>query len=451
VRHHRAGATLSRLDQLSRPSNSPSSLATAAILIVLAAALVWNAATYPPSGGYDATEHIAYANLLIQHGETPARQGRTEYYTPPGFYAVAGAATWLGRKIGLPVPYRLAQFVNAALVFATALLVLSLARSLLPDNPAAQIAALAFFCFIPVVTRLTAMFHPEPLDMFLTTLSLVLCVQMLRRRSFGVAPAAILGLTLGLGQLVRAFSLWTFVVVFATLAAAAIAAYADRRAIARTVAVMVAAAAVVAGPWYARQALHYSNPIFDRPTATAPLWRRRPLSFYLGLGLPTVFTNPARPSFINEAVPTTYSDLWGDWEGYFAWGYGRPPARAPAIRLAMQNALGIVPTTLAIIGWITLLAHSLRSRTLKRDPAPLAIALLPGAALLGYLYFTVSYPTPTGNVLKASYMLTAAPAWALAFGYTVNLLRRRTVILMPLAAIALVGLGADLPFLFYRL
>jgi hypothetical protein len=32
------------------------------------------------------------------------------------------------------------------------------------------------------------------------------------------------------------------------------------------------------------------------------------------------------------------------------------------------------------------------------------------------LYFTVSYPTPDGDVIKATYMLTTLPAWALAFG-----------------------------------
>ena len=49
----------------------------------------------------------------------------------------------------------------------------------------------------------------------------------------------------------------------------------------------------------------------------------------------------------------------------------------------------------------------------------------PGLGHLGYLYFTVSYPTPDGDVLKASYMLTTAPAWALAFGYAFDWLAGR--------------------------
>jgi hypothetical protein len=67
--------------------------------------------------------------------------------------------------------------------------------------------------------------------------------------------------------------------------------------------------------------------------------------------------------------------------------------------------------------------------------------------LLGYLYFTVSYPTSDGDVLKASYMLTTAPAWALAFGFALDRLpnRIRLVVAGVLAASAL----AALPFLVY--
>src|SRR5436305_1662153 len=101
----------------------------------------------------------------------------------------------------------------------------------------------------------------------------------------------------------------------------------------------------------------------------------------------------------------------------------------------------VAPPLLALAGWLVLLARSLRS------PPRLAVALLPGLGLLGYLYFTVSYPTPDGDVLKASYMLTTAPAWALAFGYAIDRLPRRTriVVVALLAASAL----AALPFLLY--
>jgi hypothetical protein len=225
---------------------------------------------------------------------------------------------------------------------------------------------------------------------------------------------------LGLAQLVRAFSLWTFAAIVLALAAA--------RAW-RPLAVVVLATAVVTSPWYIRQAVKYGNPVFDRPTKQQAIWERRPACFYVCLGIPEVVTDPMRPHFVNEAVPTTYSDLWGDYFG--VWRGTRE----------LQSILGFLPTLLALVGWVLLLVRS------RGSPARLAAALLPGLGVLGYLYFTVGYPTPDGDVLKASYMLSTAPAWALAFGYAVDRLsgRVRLVAAVVLGASAL----ASLPFLVY--
>jgi len=243
---------------------------------------------------------------------------------------------------------------------------------------------------------------------------------MLRRNDRRWQLAVATGVVLGLGQLVRAFSLWTF-------AAVVIALFVAREW--RRLGIVVLATAIVASPWYIRQAIKYGDPVFDRPTPHEAIWDRRPASFYLALGLPEVFTDPIRPNFRNDAVPTTYSEVWGDYFGVWRGSRER------------QAFLGLLPTLLAVVGWVVLLARSWRT------PARLPVALLPGLGLLGYLYFTVSYPTPDGDVLKASYMLTTAPAWALAFGYALDRLpgRMRLVVAAVLAASAL----AALPFLVY--
>jgi hypothetical protein len=63
--------------------------------------------------------------------------------------------------------------------------------------------------------------------------------------------------------------------------------------------------------------------------------------------------------------------------------------------------------------------------------------------LLGYLAFTVSYPSTDGDVLKATYLLTTAPAWAIAFGAAVDRLwargRLRAPVALVLVACALVN------------
>ena len=103
--------------------------------------------------------------------------------------------------------------------------------------------------------------------------------------------------------------------------------------------------------------------------------------------------------------------------------------------------VGLLPTFLAIGGWLALLIASLRA------PPRLAVALLPGLGILGYLYFTVSYPTGDGDVLKGTYLLSTTAGWALGFGYGLDRMPRRLFI----AAVALLAVGAivELPFLLY--
>jgi hypothetical protein len=395
-------------------------LVAATLIAALALVAGWNAYRYPSGSGYDVRQHQEYADLLIHHGEIPGSGTRSEYYTPPGFYALAGVATAIGEDVHAGDPHKLGQVLNWLVLLASAGVLWLLAQELFPGRPWPQLGALAFFCFLPVVLRVGAMFHPEPLSMLLTAVALLLAARMLGRPDFRWQLAVATGIALGFGQLVRAFSLWTF--------AAVVIAFAAARAW-RPLVVVVLATAVIASPWYIRQAIKYGNPVFDRPTRQEAIWDRRPARFYVGLGLPHVFTDPFRPRFLNEAIPTTYSEMWGDYFG--VWRGSRET----------QSFLGLLPTLLALAGWILLLVRSLRA------PPRLAVALLPGLGLLGYLYFTVSYPTPDGDVLKASYMLTTAPAWALAFGYALDRLPRRArpVVAGLLAASALVSL----PFLVY--
>ena len=273
------------------------------------------------------------------------------------------------------------------------------------------------------------MFHPETMSLFLCTLALWFCVRTFADRRYAVA----LGVALGLAQLVRAFTLWTLV-------ATAIALAAGRRF--RELAIAVVLAAVIAAPWYS---INGSSTAARRSSTgrrcRSRCSKRRPVRFYVDPGIPAVVTHPYRPHFVNLALPTTYAELWGDYAGVWAWHWPGPPSTGTRHELELQSVVGILPTLLALAGCLAFLLASLR------NPRRLAVALLPPLGILGYLYFTVSFPTPDGDVLKATYMLSTTGAWALAFGYALDHLRGRawTVVAVLLAVCAV----AELPFLVY--
>jgi 4-amino-4-deoxy-L-arabinose transferase-like glycosyltransferase len=290
--------------------------------------------------------------------------------------------------------------------------------------------AAVFVGLNPVLMRVGAMVNPEPTDLLVSMLCLYLGARILLGRGRRLRDALWLGIALGCGEMIRQFALWTLAVVVLVFLAASW----RRRELLVPLGVALAACVAIALPWYVYRAQNYGNPVFDRPQSSKPLWERRPASFYLDPGLPDVFAQPYRPHLVNLVWPQMYSDLWGDWYGVFGWSSkDERPSPARNGWLVVQNVLGLLPTGLAIGGWVALLAR-------RRD---LLVALLPLAGLAGFLYFTVSFPTRDGDVIKPMYMLTTLGAWALCFAWAADRLPR---LRWALAAIALL----DLPFVLYK-
>lgn len=392
--------------------------------------VLWNALAYPSGAGYDAASHKEYANFLIDQHRLPVRNETPEYYSPPLYYAIAGVLASLGRRLGLGDPFKLVQLLNVPVVVGTVLLAIALARLLWPERRWLPVYAAGFVALDPVLMRLGAMVNPEPTDLLVSTASLYLAARILLGRGPRLRDALWLGIALGVGEMIRQFALWTLaVVVLAFLAASW-----RRRELLVPLAVALAVCVAIALPWYVYRAQNYGNPVFDRPQSSKPLWERRPASFYLDPGVPGVFTQPYRPHLANRVWPQTYSDLWGDWYGVFAWpSKDERPSAARNAWLVFQNVLGLLPTGLAIGGWLVLLA---RRRALL-------VSLLPLAGLAGFLYFTVSFPTRDGDVIKPMYMLTTLGAWAICFACAADRLPRLRLALLAIALL-------DLPFVVYE-
>lgn len=402
----------------------------AVVGVVLAIGL-WNAHVFPPGAGYDAAGHVAYADGLVPGLDLPAGTG--EFHNPPLFYLLAGSVDWLAGKAGAGQPHRATQLLNLVFFLVTVLLVWRTALLLWPEREWLAVLAAGFTAFLPVAVRASVMFHPEALDMLLSTAAVFTGVRLSRSPRSRWLAASVGGL-LGAGLLVRTFSLWVAAaVLFALLL--------SRRW--RALLVVGAVALVVAGPWYVRQWIVYGTPVpFNRVAPTTALYARRPLSFYFDPGLPAVFTHPYRPNFLNLAIPTTYAELWGDYFGIWNWRAARlvPSPRARRA-LRIQSLVGVLPTLLAFVGCGLLIRAS------RRDPSLTVVALLPVFGLLGYLFFTVAYPSADGDVLKATYLLSTTVGWALGFAYALTKLPARARTVVGLALV--VGLLAELPYLVY--
>jgi 4-amino-4-deoxy-L-arabinose transferase-like glycosyltransferase len=417
------------------------------LLVVLSVIAVRNAFTYPAILGYDAAEHIAYAHDLVHHWGVPHNSGA--FYTPPLFYLLAGGVTAVGEGLDMAQPEHLGQLLDAFLCIGTAVLVVVLARLLFPARrwlPALALAALMAF---PTVLKTAAMFHPQTLVTFLTIAAVLVLSRMIVRNRFGIAWAAALGVLVGLAQLTRSVGIWVFGASLIALAVVFAARMAERPAVGRAFAVVLALGVLIPAPWYLHLQRSYDSAVFGRGGPAIP--QQRPsLAFYVNSGLPETVTAPQRRDLARDFFPILYADSWGDYFGIWSWGSPRPDlSRSINRRLSLQSIVGIPLSLVIVAGWFGLAALALLRW--RRRAELVAVVLMPAAALAGMLYYATRAPASDADTVKGLFALPALPFLALAAAWLLDTLRARLPRGMTIALLALLGilLAVSLEFVWW--
>jgi hypothetical protein len=182
-----------------------------------------------------------------------------------------------------------------------------------------------------------------------------------------------------------------------------------------------------------------------RLVASSPVtWRDS--RFYLDPGLPEVFAAPHRQGLAPAFWPILYDDVWGDYFGNWAWGSTQTRLSGSVEdRLTVQSVVGAVPTFLVAAG---LLAVALLAvARLRSQPELLLVPLMAVTAVAGMIYYAHSHPATDGDTVKGLFLLPAAPALAVCFGFAVETLARRSRGLgIVLAALLVACLGVSLAF-----
>jgi hypothetical protein len=131
------------------------------------------------------------------------------------------------------------------------------------------------------------------------------------------------------------------------------------------------------------------------------------LSFYLPnlSQLEFLFTKPIRPNLDNQFFSIIYSDLWGDYWGYFSFtsrflNDGRNQLMIGDY-LARVNIVSLFSTT--IIVYFCYLSY----KKYKSNFIVQYVNLAWICSLIGYLIFAIMYPTSSGDTIKSTYIIQA--------------------------------------------
>jgi hypothetical protein len=173
--------------------------------------------------------------------------------------------------------------------------------------------------------------------------------------------------------------------------------------------VSFAISAVVAGWFYIHLYLNYGSfTAFNTTSQGFSLANLSPDFFRMsGLRDFQIFKNPVRPLFDKGFFPIFYSDIWGDYWGYFTFHKNGDNFASVVPYLGQVNLFSIIPSVIFLLGAGMGILQMFR-RDIAFDPQKLGsalITLIVVTSLAGFMWFVISYFPTTPLVLKASYII----------------------------------------------
>ena len=431
---------------------------TLALLVAINGLVLLNAVLHDPRVNWDGSQHGAYIRSLA-NGRLPSPSDSREFFSPPLPYlvpaAVHAAATSAGadERLSLGLSIKAGQLLNVVLSVVLTVSIVRLCQVLAPGIRSVPFTALALLGLLPVFFKTFALQRGEPFVAALTAVILHHAVRALRENDLTASAATRLGILCGAIVLARQ---WGFFVLAAlVLWSAWVAARRPplRARVLRCAFTAAIVAALIGGPFYVRSWLRFGSPMaFNRaPSALSSL--DRPFEYVFGLDRHDLFSRPVRPAFGGRILPIFYSEIWGDYIGYWTiWGlapderyylYGfhlagalerreREPFRtnydSTAHYLGRVNAAALLPAALFFVSVATAIRgkridDARSSAAADADQLPAFVVFV---SLLGYLAFVLLFPNPSGDTVKAGYVLHVFPISAVLASRFLEELRGRS-------------------------
>lgn len=415
----------------------------AAVLALVAAQGLWNAAAQPGFWGYDEGAHAGFA-LAIREGGLPHPLSGWVTFHPPAAHVAAAAAWALAEPFGARaslVALRLPSLFGALALVAAAWW---LARRLGASERLALCAALVAGA-LPPVQLAASMIGNEAFAAGAAAVALCALVSLQqdpRRSRVAVVAGAFAGLA--------AATKFSGLCLLATCALPYLRRDLDARAL-RAAALCAAAGLAVAGPVYLRNVVTAGTPLPTTRTEKAPMVAGeavfdpgpRRLADYASIPLTCgqhpyiqIVSEGGLVAGLDPAMRSVpclvYTGLWFD------------PFGVRATRLHPRDGVGwgvallyagLVPSLLVALGFARMTARSLRSRG-RAPEAPLVLA----SALCAGSFLAFTWMIPSLVATKSSYLLPLVPPAAVAFTHGCALLpplARRAAVALSLAAAAL--------------
>ena len=397
------------------------------LFFVINILVLTNSILHHPKIGYDVTGNINYIQILLHR--FPGPTDSNEFFSPPLSYFLPSVYDAVCNHLlpgptenlyGIPVIWvcrtydgKFAQVLNFLLSLGTTFLLLVISEQVRPGNQFFKRSVLLFLALLTVYYKTFSQVRAEPYVVFFAVLSIYFLNQIIRAKSFSIKYSLFLGVSLGLLVLSRQWGFFLFPAIFLLLGLVFLW---DRIAAvnyAKMLAVSFAISALVGGWFYIHLYLTYGSFTAFNIEPQRFSFASLPSGFFTTSGLKDfqIFKAPVRPLFDKGFFPLFYSDVWGDYWGFFTYHQqilGYPDNSATVVPyLGQVNLFSILPTVLLLlgIGWGIL---QLFKRNIVSSPENLSLALITLIAIVslaGFMWFVINYYPADASVIKATYII----------------------------------------------
>ena len=376
--------------------------------------LIYNIIHYSPILGYDAEAHFSYVDYLSRHLprelKLPSHSETREFFNPPVGYLFPSFIQVFCRNLidsnnllsdCQPIYGKATQIFQSILYIVTICINLYTLKLITKSKNIFNVGYLILISLLAVNYRTISMIRGEPYILFFLSLFLLVILKMQNSDyNFGLEQVFYTGVIIACIALSRQWGFLLFIPLIVLLF------YRNSK---RNYLIFWSSSSFIGGlfsSWfYIGLYQKYGSFTAFNMESKGFSFNNHNLSFYLPnlSQLEFLFTKPIRPNLDNQFFSIIYSDLWGDYWGYFSFtsrflNDGRNQLMIGDY-LARVNIVSLFSTT--IIVYFCYLSY----KKYKSNFIVQYVNLAWICSLIGYLIFAIMYPTSSGDTIKSTYII----------------------------------------------
>jgi tetratricopeptide (TPR) repeat protein len=361
--------------------------------------LFWNNTRLLPfHTGFDSPEHLKYIDYIQKHRALPLPTEGWEMYQPPLYYLIA-AGTLSACKLSIndPASVSILRLLGLFSGVSQFVLVFLSLRLLLPSRNA--LFGLLLAAFLPMHLYLAHYVTNELLAAVLATLSLYLCLRLLKSQTPSASQFCWLGLALGAAILAKATAILLLPIVLAAIAGRLVSIRALIANSLRNLCLLLVVCFAICGWYYIRIWAKFGTPLLGNWDVISGFrWWQDPgyhtLADYLYFG--QSLAHPFFSSFARFA-DGIYSTLWGDG---LCGGLSSLTLAWNQNSMAAGYLWSLIPTALILAGSSIALVRFIRK------PSSELFLLIGFSAVIAFALVFITLKVPNYSLAKAFYGLS---------------------------------------------